>query len=107
MFKITLADGRTIDNLVLNGNNYISEYEIDDSFFSNIMNEVTIESEDVRIVYEKMKLISHIKNDGKSWLVFAEPTLEELQKMQIDSRFKTVELEQEVIITVLADIMGV
>jgi hypothetical protein len=107
MYKITLDSGHVIDNLILNGNNYVSETEIDDSHLQGILNEVVIENEDQRLVYEKLKLISHMKVEGVSWLVFGEPSSEEVRNNQIDSRFETVEQEQEVIITVLADIMGV
>lgn len=106
MYKITFENGVIIDNLILNGNNYISEEEIDDSNLQGILNEVVIEDDNQRVVYEKLKLISHIKVDGRSWLVFVEPSIEELRKLQIDSRFDVVEQEQDVIIDVLAEIMG-
>ena len=33
IYKITLADGTVIDNLTLNGNNYISKEVVDPSIF--------------------------------------------------------------------------
>ena len=33
MYKITLADGTVLENLELNGNNYIAEGVIEDSVF--------------------------------------------------------------------------
>ena len=107
MYKITLENGSVIDNLVLNGNNYISQDEIDDTNLQGILNEVVIEDENQRVVYEKLKLISHIKVNGRSWLVFCEPSIEELRKLQIDTRFDVVEQEQDIIIDVLSGIMGV
>lgn len=107
MYKITLENGTVVDGLTLNGNNYVSDEEIDDSILQGILNEVVIENDDERVVYEQLRLLSHIKSEGKSWLVFGEPTAEEIRKNQIDSRFNSVEEEQEAIITVLAEIMGV
>ena len=34
MYKITLKDGTVIDNLTMNGNNYVSPTEIDSSIFT-------------------------------------------------------------------------
>ena len=34
MYKITLNDGTVIDNLTMNGNNYVSPTEIDSSIFT-------------------------------------------------------------------------
>jgi hypothetical protein len=107
MYKITLQNGTIIENLILNGNNYISDEQIDDSVFVDNLNEVVIENEDSRIVYESLKIVSHQIVDGKSWLIFAEPTDEERRVMQTDNRIRTVEQEQAIIVDALYDLMGV
>lgn len=43
IYKITLADGTVIDNLKLNGNNFISPVEIDETIFDgNCLNVTTM-----------------------------------------------------------------
>ena len=37
MYKITLADGTTLENLVLNGNNFIAQTAVDDAVFKDNM----------------------------------------------------------------------
>ena len=42
IYKITLSDGTVLDNLRLNGNNFISSSEIDESVFDGNCSIVTI-----------------------------------------------------------------
>ena len=42
IYTVTLADGTTIDNLTLNGNNYISKTKIDKSIFEGNCHSVMI-----------------------------------------------------------------
>ena len=42
MYKIILADGTTIDNLELNGNNFIPETPIDTNIFNGNLDKISI-----------------------------------------------------------------
>ena len=42
MYKITLADGTELNDLVLNGNNYVASTAVDDAIFKDNMTIVTI-----------------------------------------------------------------
>ena len=42
MYKITLADGTALENLVLNGNNFIAQTAVDDAVFKDKMATVTL-----------------------------------------------------------------
>lgn len=56
IYKITLADGTVIDNLKLNGNNFISPVEIDETIFDGNCLNVTIndgEKDDVQPVRKR------------------------------------------------------
>ena len=77
MYKITLHDGTVLDNLELNGNNYISEKVIDDSVFSGNMDTVTISNEETTVTYTDMKLMSNRVDGGKSWFILGEKTDQE------------------------------
>ena len=79
MYKITLADGTTIENLELNGNNFIAAAVVDDAVFKDNMATVTITNiEDGST--EQLKdgvLLSNIVRDGKSWLVLGQKSAEQ------------------------------
>ena len=71
--RLTAADGTEIENLALNGNNYISEEELTESTFVRKLHEVTITDSDGK--EEKMtnvELISLRKDGGKTWFVIRE-----------------------------------
>ena len=79
MYKITLADGTTLENLVLNGNNFISQTVVDDAVFKDNMATVTITNlEDGSTEQlEDGVLLSNIVRDDKSWLVLGQKSAEQ------------------------------
>ena len=46
MYKLILEDGTTIENLTMNGSNYVSETEIDESIFEDNLSTMTVVDED-------------------------------------------------------------
>lgn len=94
MYKITLADGTTLENLVLNGNNYISPTVVDDAVFADNMATVTItdmESGSTEQI-EDGTLLSNIVRDGKSWLVLRTKSPEQKAQETIDASFTDLQL---------------
>ena len=82
--KITLQDGTVLDNLKLNGNNFISDTIIETSIFENNLGNVKIEDSDGNITeYRFMKLIQNIEVDGKSWFILAEQSENDLLKARL------------------------
>lgn len=79
MYKITLNDGTTLENLVLNGNNFIAAAVVDDSVFKDNMATVTITNLDDESTeqIEDGVLLSNIVRDGKSWLVLGQKSAEQ------------------------------
>ena len=79
--KITLQDGTVLENLKLNGNNFISDTIIETSIFQDNLGNVQIEDEDGNVAeYRFMKLIQNIVVDGKSWFILAEQSENDLLK---------------------------
>ena len=74
MYKITLADGTELENLELNGNNYIAEGVIEDSVFEGNLATVTITDGETTETYTDMRLMSNRVEDGRSWFVLGEKT---------------------------------
>lgn len=79
MYKITLADGTTLENLVLNGNNFIAQTAVDDAVFKDNMASVTITNleDGTAEQIEDGVLLSNIVRDGKSWLVLGQKSAEQ------------------------------
>lgn len=79
MYKITLNDGTTLENLELNGNNFIATEAVDDAVFKDNMAAVTItdmESGSIKHIEDGI-LLSNIVRDGCSWLVLGQKPAEQ------------------------------
>ena len=79
MYKMTLADGTTIENLELNGNNFIAAAVVDDAVFKDNMATVTITNleDGTTEQIEDGVLLSNIVRDGCSWLVLGQKSAEQ------------------------------
>ena len=84
MYTVTLQDGTVLDNLELNGNNYISDTLIDDAVFEHNLDTVTINDGESTQTYENMKLIANQVFGGKSWFVLAEKSTEDIEKETLE-----------------------
>lgn len=91
VYKITLADGTVIDNLTLNGNNFISKLPIDESVFTGNCHSVTINDGTVDEVHNDMELVQIVHaEDGDYWFVLRDISPEELSKMKLQSDLEYV-----------------
>jgi hypothetical protein len=81
MYTITLKDGTKIENLDMNGTNYVSQTEVDKSIFtSDNLSEMTIFDSETNeeTKYEDMIFVQQMKwMDGTYYLAFREKTQEE------------------------------
>ena len=78
MYKITLNDGTILENLELNGNNFIAAEAVDDAVFKDNMAVVTItdmESGKTEHIEDGI-LLSNIVRDECSWLVLGQKSAE-------------------------------
>lgn len=82
IYKVTLADGTVIDNLRLNGNNYISEKELSADMFLGNLGTVTINDGDKDVMYENMTLVQLAKYDDEYWFILRTMTKKELQEIK-------------------------
>lgn len=77
---ITLADGTVLENLGMNGNNFISEEKIEDSVFEDNLDRVEIydgATEETTILHDA-ELVQNVKYDEEYWFVFREKSSQEL-----------------------------
>lgn len=76
-YNIKFGDGTSLKNLELNGNNFITDEEIDESYFTETkLNYVEITSDEGKTeTYYDMMLIQCRKwNGDKTWFIIAQKT---------------------------------
>lgn len=90
IYKIILADGTTIENLTLNGNNFISKESIDPEVFAGNCSPVTINDGSNDEVHSHMELIQITQDSVEDyWFILRDISTEELEriKMQADIEY--------------------
>ncbi len=97
---ITLADGVTLTDLELNGNNYIAPGIIDDSVFADNLDTVEITQtrgeETATATYHNMRLVQNttmFSGGLQSWFVLAEIPQEEIDRAALESRLARYEAD--------------
>lgn len=99
MYTITLNDGTKLENLELNGNNYIAEGAVEDSVFEGNLDTVVISDGEVTETYTDMMLMSNIVREGKSWIVLGEKTQQQKKDEARDKQMKELETAMTVLLT--------
>ena len=99
-WKITLADGTSLDGLDLNGNNFISSTAVTEDTFAGKLSSVTIEGPDSTEIHEDMRLVQITKVSAKAyWFILADKTAEEKQKEATDARMAEMEQAMKALLT--------
>lgn len=99
MYSIKLADGTKLENLELNGNNFIASTTIDDEVFEDNLGKITITDEEGNTEeYKDMKIIKNQPIDGKSWLVFKQKTEKEALQQQTKSMQEEIDRLQNLLV---------
>ena len=94
MYKITLADGTELNDLVLNGNNFIAAAAVDDAVFKDNMASVVITNleDGTAEQIEDGVLLSNIVREGCSWLVLGQKSAEEKRLEAMDDTFTDLQM---------------
>lgn len=85
MYKITLADGTKLENLELNGNNYIAPGIVEDSVFADNLDPVTITDGETTEIFTDMRLMSNRVDKGRSWFVLGEKSAQDKAMERINA----------------------
>lgn len=96
IYKITLSDGTVLDNLRMNGNNFISETEITESVFEGNCGEVTINNGETDDVHTNMELVQIQKMGAEYWFVLRDITETELAFIKMQSDIEYVAMMSEI-----------
>lgn len=99
-WKITLSDGTTIENLRLNGNNFVSETEIKKEMFDGKLLKVTIEGiEDGKKIvneYKNMELVQIVHYEDGYYFVLRELSQEEINMAKIQGNIEYLAMMTDV-----------
>ena len=82
IYTVTLADGTEIGNLRLNGNNYISQSEVDPAIFTGNCSPVTISNGENSEVHENMDLVQVTRMGTEYWFVLRDLSTDEMEKIR-------------------------
>lgn len=99
MYTITLADGTKLENLELNGNNYIAEGVIEDSIFEGNLDTVTITDGETTETFTDMRLMSHRVDGGRSWFVLGEKTAQQKKEEAMAKQIAEMQKAMTVLLT--------
>ena len=88
----------TVDNLTMNGNNYVSDTETDTSNWPSVFKLTAEDSEGNTETFENAKLVQQHKSwlDGKYYLAFAAVTPQEVQLSNIQSNLSYIAMMADV-----------
>lgn len=96
-FKITLADGTVLEDLGLNGNNYVSKNKLTEDVFADNLSSITIEGSDGSIEeLENLELVQIHRYGKEYWFV-----LRQLSQQELDALKTQADIEY---IAMMADI---
>ncbi len=92
MYTIKLYDGTVLENLILNGNNFISDKILLDNIFTDNLDKVEISDGENTHIYNDMMLAANRVIDGKSWFILAEKTPEQKEKEALEAMITDLQL---------------
>ena len=99
MYTITLHDGTKLENLELNGNNFIAEGVIADSVFADNLATVVITDGTTINNYLDMALVINRVENGRSWFVLRVKTEREKMEESRDRELKELRQAMAILLT--------
>ena len=85
IYTVTLADGREIRDLTLNGNNFISKTPIDTELFKNNLCPTTIRCGEAEKIHENMEFLGETSVDGEHGFILRDISPQKLAEMKLRS----------------------
>lgn len=85
IYTITLKDGTQIENLRMNGNNFISQEQINPEIFDGNLEKVTINDGENDEVHENMGLVQVTQMGDEYWFVLRDIPASEIANEKLRS----------------------
>ena len=98
MYTITLPSGTKLENLKLNGNNFVSDTEIDESLFTDLLSEIKIEcSEETEQSYvmKNVYLLQQVHYDDGYYFILAEREISEQEQINANLMLQVAMLTEK------------
>lgn len=96
-YTITLSDGTVLDNLKLNGDNFISNTAINADIFNENCSPVIINDSVDSATYNNMEFVQVTEQEpGKYWFVLRELSASELSWIKMQSDIEYVAMMAEI-----------
>lgn len=96
-YTLTLADGTKIENLGLNGNNFVSDSEIDLATFEGNLDTLTISKDDEVVqVMNNAEVIQQVQYDDGWYICFRELSAQELNEIKFNAKLEYIAMMTEV-----------
>lgn len=85
-YTVTLSDGSKLENLTLNGNNFISTAQVTENQFDGKLKSVTIaDSDGKEEKHENMFLVQVTHpSDSEWWFILADKTEDQIKQEQLE-----------------------
>lgn len=82
-YSVTLSDGTKLDNLALNGNNFVSSTKLTEDNFKDKLSKVTITGDDGKTKdYTDMVLVQVTQMGDETWFILGEKAQDDVSKLQ-------------------------
>ena len=96
-WKITLADGSVIDNLKLNGNNFISATRVQEEDFEGKLRHVIIDGPDgEHEEHNNMALVQITEVNADYWFVLREYSEQEIWRAKVNSNMEYIAMMADI-----------
>ncbi len=82
-YTVTLSDGSKIENLTINGNNFVSKSKLTEAMFTNKLSKITINDGKTDTEYSNMALVQVTQMGDEYWFILREKTKEEKSEQEI------------------------
>ena len=102
MYIITLANGKKLENLQLNGTNFVSSIPVDETIFAGNLSTMTVSDGEHEEIYHDMVFVQQMEFHGEYYLAFQEKSAQE----KALERLENMETTTDDIILMMADLIG-
>lgn len=97
IYSITLSNGTVIENLRLNGNNFISKKKINPEIFEGHLDIVTINDGETEEIHHNMGLVQITKMGEEYWFVLRDIPASEIENAKLRSDLDYVIMMTEIV----------
>lgn len=82
-YSVTFSDGTKLDNLALNGNNFVSPAKVTEANFQGKLSKVTITDDTGKSTdYTDMVLVQVAQMGDESWFILGEKAQDDVSKLR-------------------------